>query len=335
MHHVPTPQDLVDGQPAAPYGPEAIPVGASVRLSVPASTGNVGPGYDSMGLALGEYDELEVVRTEEPLSFDLSGEGTEAVPRTAEHLVVCAMRTAWRAAGILELPGLRLTARNRIPHSRGMGSSASAIVAGVVAANALLPDELKLAADTVFQICSQMEGHPDNVAPSLFGGLVVSWGESDGWHAAPIRVDSRITPVVAIPDYEVPTRVARGLLPEAVPHKDAATNAGRTALLVHAASQEPGLLFPATQDLLHQPYRAGAMPPSAALVSHLRGRGLPALVSGAGPTVLVLAENPERARQARREIQSFVAENPQRFDGHAVGWDVRELTVDSRGVMLR
>ena len=160
---------LVDGESAASYGTDLIPVGTAVRVRVPGSTGNVGPGYDSLGLALGRYDELTVERTDEPLVLDVRGEGSGSVPRTEEHLVIRAMRTAWRAIGMHALPGLRVEAVNGIPHSRGMGSSASAIVAGVVAANAMVPQDLRLSENAMLQICSQMEGHPDNVAPSLFG----------------------------------------------------------------------------------------------------------------------------------------------------------------------
>ncbi len=325
---------LVDGMPEALHGPEIIPVGRSVRVTVPASSGNVGPGYDCLGLALGRYDRLTVTRVESGLGFDLSGEGSEEVPRSADHLVIRAMRTAWRAVGLHELPGLHVVAENRIPHSRGMGSSASAIVAGVTAANALLPRELQLTENAVLQICSQMEGHPDNVAPSLLGGLVISYAAEEGCRSVPVSVHRDVRPVVAVPDYEVPTRLARGLIPESVPHRDAAANAGRAALLVHAATAEPGELFAGTADLLHQQYRAGAMAPSAGLLARLRGRGLPAIISGAGPTVLVLAESPERAALAAEEIRAFEGEAASSFEGRTVTWAVEELTVDSEGVIV-
>lgn len=264
-------------------------IGQRVAVSVPGSTGNVGPGYDSLGLALGHYDDLAVTVTGGGLEFELHGEGSASVPRSEEHLVVRAMRAAFRAAGVEELPGLRLEATNRIPHGRGMGSSASAVVAGVLAANALLPAERALDDRRLLQVAAAMEGHPDNVAPSLFGGLVISWTDADGYRSAPVTVHEDVVPVVAIPDFEVPTRLARSLLPATVPHHDAAVNAGRTALLVEALTRRPELLLPATEDRLHQPYRASAMPPSARLMAALRARGLPAMISGAGPTVLVLA----------------------------------------------
>ncbi len=154
-----------------------IPVGKTVTVKVPASSANLGPGYDTLGVALGFYDELRVERISEGLEFELSGEGSEAVPRDETHLVIQAMHAAFERVGLHEFPALRLTAHNRIPHSRGMGSSASAIVAGVAAASGLLPEHAQLSRDQILQVASDLEGHPDNVAPSVYGSLSISWGE--------------------------------------------------------------------------------------------------------------------------------------------------------------
>ncbi|MFI7584343.1 homoserine kinase [Kocuria sp. M1N1S27] len=304
-------------------------IGQRVTVSVPGSTGNVGPGYDSLGLALGHYDDLAVTVTGGGLEFELHGEGSASVPRSADHLVVRAVRAVLRAAGVEHLPGLRLEATNRIPHGRGMGSSASAVVAGVLAANALLPAELALDDRRLLQVAAAMEGHPDNVAPSLYGGLVISWTDGDGYRSVPVAVHEDVVPVVAIPDFEVPTRLARSLLPATVPHHDAAVNAGRTALLVEALTRRPELLLPATADRLHQPYRASAMPPSARLMADLRERGLPAMISGAGPTVLVLAAGRSQAAETVRSLDELVA------DGNgSVSWRVLRLRVDGQGAKL-
>ncbi len=306
-------------------------IGQRVELSVPGSTGNVGPGYDSLGLALGHYDDLAVTVTEGGLEFELHGEGSASVPRTAEHLVVRAMRAAFRAAGVEQPPGLRLEATNRIPHGRGMGSSATAVVAGVLAANALLPAGRALGDQQLLQVAAAMEGHPDNVAPSLYGGLVISWSGADGYCSVPVAVHEDIVPVVAIPDFEVPTRLARSLLPATVPHHDASVNAGRTALLVEAMTRRPELLLPATEDRLHQPYRAAAMPPSAGLMTALRERGLPAMISGAGPTVLVLAAGREQTEQAERALAELVRDGA---GADPVSWRVLRLRVDGQGAKL-
>lgn len=326
---------ITDDSNEPALSPDVIPVGCAVTVRVPASSANLGPGYDSLGLALAHYDDLTVTRTESGLTFEVTGEGADQVPLDASHQVVKAMQTAWKAVGLLELPGLHIKAHNRIPHSRGMGSSASAIVAGVTAANGLLPEELRLDDDAVLQICSGMEGHPDNVAPSLYGQLVVSYGEDGGWHCLPIAAHERVLPVVAIPDYEVPTKIARGLIPETVPHREAAINSGRAALLTQAISTYPDFLLPATSDLLHQPYRAVAMKPSAALVSALRGQGYAAVISGAGPTVMVLANGKEERASVLDAIEKLT-DTPgiSEYESSPISWRVLPVDIDTEGVML-
>ena len=244
-----------------------IPVGKTVTVKVPASSANLGPGYDTLGLALGYYDELTVERIAEGLEFELSGEGSDTVPSNENHLVVQSMRVVFEKVGLDEFPALRLTAHNRIPHSRGMGSSASAIVAGVAAASALLPEYARLSRDQIFQIASDVEGHPDNVAPSVYGSLSISWGELGDWHSLIVPVHPTIVPVVAVPDYEVSTKLARSLIPAEIPHGQAAANSGRAALLIQSLAQAPEHLMDATVDYLHQGYRVPAMQPSAALVA--------------------------------------------------------------------
>lgn len=306
-----------------------------MRVKVPASSANLGPGYDSLGISLAYFDEIEVTRIAEGLEFELSGEGSGDVPQNATHLIIRAMRRCWERAGLTEMPGLRLQAHNRIPHSRGMGSSASAIVAGVVAANALLPEGAQLSADEVFQICSDMEGHPDNVAPSLLGYLTISWGSESHWESLPITVDPRILLVVAIPDYEVSTKLARSLLPPVISHADAARNSARTALLTQAFSHAPQHLLAATEDYLHQSFRAEAMPASSALVSALRAQGYPAVISGAGPTVMVFCtEEDERARVIHAIKEAQKDPHIGLFEGEVLSWRILPVNIDTEGVIV-
>jgi homoserine kinase len=254
-------------------------------VRVPATSANLGPGFDALGLALGLHDEVEVAVTAAGLSIGVSGEGAAEVTDAGEkHLVVRAMRAAFDDLGTGQPPGLALRCVNRIPHGRGLGSSAAAIVAGVLAARALAG--ASLAPDDALPLANALEGHPDNVAPCLFGGLTVAWLAGDGAHA--IRLDPlpRIRPVAFIAPEPVSTEAARGLLPASVPHADAARNAGRAALLVAALTARPDALLDATEDRLHQDYRAPAMPATQDLVSRLRAAGVPAVVSGAGPSVL-------------------------------------------------
>ena len=271
---------------------------ASVR--VPATSANLGPGFDALGLALSLYDDVAVEVTDDGVQFALSGQGVDDVPRDETHLVVRSMRRALAEMGA-QAPGLALSATNRIPHGRGLGSSAAAICAGVVLARALVRGSggSGLEDDDVVALAGELEGHPDNVAACLLGGATVAWTGSDHRaHAVAIDVDPSIAAVIFIPAFESSTEAARGLLPPSVPHLDAVANGARSALLVTALARRPDLLFTATEDRLHQPYRAAAMPASAALLQRLRSEGLAAVISGAGPTVLVLAASSEQVQRA-------------------------------------
>ncbi|MEV4555995.1 homoserine kinase [Kitasatospora sp. NPDC049285] len=264
---------------------------AAVRVRVPATSANLGPGFDAFGLALGLYDDVVVRVSDSGLSVDIAGEGSENLARDERHLVVRSMRAAFDRLGG-QPRGLEVVCANRIPHGRGLGSSSAAICAGIVAARAVtIGGASALDDDALLALASELEGHPDNVAACLRGNFTVAWTEDDGL-ARTITLDpsDRVVPVVFIPSTEVLTETARGLLPKTVPLSDAALNAGRAALLVEALTRRPELLLTATEDRLHQDYRASAMPDSAALVGALRAEGVPAVISGAGPTVLALTD---------------------------------------------
>jgi homoserine kinase len=261
----------------------------SVTVRVPATSANLGPGYDCFGLALQRYDEVTAVLRPAGLLVDVEGVGAGEVPTDASHLVVRAMTAAWQAAG-LQLPPVWLRCRNAIPHGGGQGSSAAAIVAGLLLGRGLLPDGApELTRDRLLQLATEMEGHPDNVAPALLGGFTLAWIGADGGARAvrqPVHPDIR--PVMFTAASFSSTRHSRTLLPASVPHADAAANVAAAALMVHAMTVDPGYLLEATPDRLHQPYRAAAMPETARLLARLRSGGVAAVVSGAGPSVLAL-----------------------------------------------
>lgn len=268
-----------------------------VLVRVPASSANLGPGFDSLGLALGLHDEIEVTALDTAdVTVEVSGEGAAQVSCDERHLVVRAMRTAWHMTGATadgSAPaGIAMRCRNAIPHSRGLGSSAAAAVAGAVAAAVLSGRDPELEHDTLLQVTAGMEGHADNAAASLYGGFVVAWetagNTAERFHAVSLEVHRDIRPVALIAGVESLTSTTRGLLPERVPLADAAFTGSRTALAVLAFTQRPALLMAATEDRLHQGYRRPAYPESADLVDALRARGVPATISGAGPTVLAL-----------------------------------------------
>lgn len=266
--------------------------GRSVTVKVPATTANLGPGLDTLGLALAIYDELEVrVRQEPGATVEVHGVGEGEVPSDETNLVVQSIAHVFRALG-QELPGLSLVANNVIPHGRGMGSSGAAIVSGIMAAKGLLDGVVDIDAEALLNLATELEGHPDNVAPALFGGLTIAWTTADGPRHKKLMVHRGVSPLVAVPQATMSTKLARSLQPESVPHEDAIFNVSRSALLVAALIQSPELLLAATEDRLHQNYRASAMQETDELIQTLRAAGLPAVVSGAGPSVLVLASDP-------------------------------------------
>ena len=297
-----------------------------VLVRAPATSANLGPGFDALGLALSLHDQAEAWITSGGVEIEVTGEGAETVADGDHHLVVRAMRAAFGLLGG-QPPGIGLRCCNAIPHGRGLGSSAAAIVTGVLAARGLvtggagqLPDE------AVFRLAVQMEGHPDNVAACLRGSLTIAWTASDVPHVLRLPVLPEITPVVCVPPGALSTATARGVLPGTVPHRDAAANAARSALLVAALTQDPAVLFDATQDYLHQEYRAGVMPDTAGLIARLRAAGVAAMVSGAGPSVLALTVNgyfpgPDL-------VDSIAAET-------GIGWHISLLDIDRQGATLQ
>ncbi len=287
-----------------------------VHVRVPATSANLGPGFDSAGLALDLADDVVVRTSSSGVEVVVEGEGAGRLPLDERHLVVRALRATFDRLGG-QPAGLALHCTNRIPQSRGLGSSSAAIVAAVVAARALVDggDEL-LDAQGALALADRLEGHPDNVAACLHGGVTFAWSTTDGPRVVRLDAHDELAPVAFVPSTTSSTAQVRGLLPPTVPYADAVLNASRAALLPLALTRDPSLLLAATEDRLHQGYRAPAMPATAALVRELRAQGVPAVVSGAGPTVLALTT---------RVTRSAVA-GPER-----PGWAVRPLDVQRRG----
>jgi len=303
-----------------------------VRVRAPATSANLGPGFDALGLALGLYDDVDAWVCESGLSIEISGEGADLAGDGEDHLVVRAMRAAFAVTGA-QPPGLGLRCVNQIPHGRGLGSSAAAIVAGILAARALAgPGAAKLPDDALLGLATEMEGHPDNVAACLGGGLTIAWTAAGEPRMVRLEPLATVRPVICVGPTPVRTEVARRLLPDLVPHRDAAANAGRSALLVAALTQlpgEPGALLAATRDWLHQDYRAAAMPETAALVGRLRAAGIPAVVSGAGPSVLALLAGPDKPdyRHHLDSLGSIVRET-------GIAWHISSLDVERQGARI-
>ena len=292
---------------------------ASLRVRVPASSANIGPGYDSFGLALSLHDEIVVRVAESGLDIDIAGEGADKVRRDKRNLVASAMLTAFDRLGGRPR-GLEIRCLNRIPHGRGLGSSAAAIVGGIAAARALtVGGDERLDDERLLALATEMEGHPDNVAAALHGGFTISWTDGGEVGTLTLAPHVDVTPVVFVSGSELRTAKARKALPDVIPHADAATNASRAALLVMALTQRPDLLMTATEDFLHQEYRREVMPRSLALVDELRAGEVPAVVSGAGPTVLALTDAVTASTLVARTRR---------------GWTATVLDPDRQGVQL-
>ena len=302
-----------------------VPVGRTVHVKVPATTANLGPGFDTRGMALALYDELSATVVASGKSrVTVEGVGESSVPTDSSNLVLQSMAATFAHFGV-DTPVVKLHCTNRIPHGSGMGSSGAAIVGGIMLAKGMLEGIVEIDAQGLLNLATTLEGHPDNVAPALFGGLSIAWMTDAGPQHKKLTVHRGVSLLIAVPrDITMSTKSARDLQPETVPHEDAVFNLSRSALLIAALIQSPELLHAATEDKLHQDYRAEAMPETNALVHRLRNEGFAAVVSGAGPSVLVLTDDPvERARAA--SIVDATTDTT---------WDCLMLAVDFKGATV-
>ncbi|WP_404290446.1 homoserine kinase [Glutamicibacter arilaitensis] len=305
---------------------QQIALGQHLIVAPPATSANLGPGFDSLGLALEYRDRLEI-RTAERSAVTLAGQGADTLPTDESHLIIAQMHGYWKARGFAPV-GIELNAVNNIEHARGMGSSAAAIVAAFAAADALLPEGARGGIDAVFQAAAAWEGHPDNVAPAVYGGLSISATDAGGnFTTVQVPLHPQVRAVLAVPSNGLSTETARGVLPAQIDHAQASANSASAALLIHALSNDPSQLLGGTRDYLHQDYRAVAMPESAALLRSLRENSLAAVISGAGPTVLTLVADEAQLQAARAVIESFATES-------SVSWTIRVPELAKNGVTV-
>lgn len=299
-----------------------------VLVKIPASTANLGPGFDTLGMALSLYAWLEMSASASGETvIELYGEGLEGVPLNKSNLIYKVAQRVFDEAGV-KLPELHISMYSEIPLTRGLGSSASAIVGALVAANALVGRPLS--EDRLFQIATELEGHPDNVGASLFGGIVVSaW---DGGRAEHVRLDPHpdMDVLVAIPNFQLSTEKARHALPAEISMKDAVFNVGASSLLVAAlASGRLELIRHAMRDRLHQPYRAALIPGMAEILDRACEHGaLGAALSGAGPTLLALVE---AGSTSRRELERFLQET---LSAQGISAELKWLRPDANGPIV-
>ena len=298
----------------------------TVWVRVPATSANLGPGFDTLGLALSVYDRLTVTALDsDALEIEVTGTGAEEIARDESNLVARSIWHVYAQLGI-EPPGLRIIAHNEIPHGRGLGSSGSAVVSGILAAKGLLAGAAELSADDLLRLAGpSWRGTRTTWRPRLFGGLTIAWVDHGVPQHKKLLVHRGVSPLVFVPSFTMSTSVARGLQPDQVSREDAVFNLSRSALLIAALTQSPELLLAATDDKLHQTYRAGAMPETHRLVTALRKAGFAAVVSGAGPSVLVMADGPGRRLEAV-DVANAVTDTP---------WESLIVAVDFKGGTVR
>lgn len=291
------------------------------RVRVPATSANLGPGFDALGMALGIWDDVSATLTTGTSRVTILGEGAKELPKDSSHLIVQVMLATMARLG-LPGAGIELVCRNTIPQGKGLGSSAAAVVAALMLVRGMISDPEALSPAQMLALATAYEGHPDNAAPCIYGGVTLSWQDGRAEAAAPaaaqvhtvqLALHSGVTTSLLVPKQVLPTSQARAVLPASVPHADAAFNAARAGLLVYALAHDPALLYAATEERLHQSYRAGVMPHSAAMLKALRDAGWPAVISGAGPAILLFAQADEALVQAANK-QGFHV-----FTGQPVG----------------
>ena len=297
-----------------------------VHVRVPATSANLGPGFDALGLALALYNEVTAAEADS-VSVRVEGEGAGRLPPNGHNVVARGVRQAYEAAG-RPFQGVALTCVNRVPPARGLGSSAAAWVGGLVAGNVLLGSPLDHQA--LLALAARAEGHPDNVAAALLGGLTVAYGGADGARALSLPVPPGLRFIVLVPEVSMPTAEARAILPQSVPRADAVFNVQRVALLL--ASLQAGrvdLLPAALEDRLHEPYRLRLFPWMTAVTTAARAAGaLGCVLSGAGPSLLAVAPGDAEAAAVSRAME-------QTLDRAGVKGTARSLAVDTQGAVSR
>lgn len=273
----------------------------TVAVSVPATSANVGPGYDFLGVALELRDRYRAIahgssETHTAVTVSWTGDGPEGpVPTDASNLVASSLLHGLRRWSPVMPETVNLHCYNDIPHGRGLGSSSAAIVGGLGLARALCGSRSKPPLEDVLVVAAELEGHPDNVAPALLGGFTPTWMTEQGAEALWLQPHPRIAPVLAVPNFSLSTSKARAVMPQAVPLSDAVFNASRATVLSYAMTMAPELLLHGTEDRLHQEHRSSVYPESVSMVRKLRDLGMAAVISGAGPSVLILSVDGEAA----------------------------------------
>lgn len=303
----------------------------SVKVRVPGTTANCGPGFDAVGIACTIYNELELILSDEgSLVIEIEGEGKGIIPTDNENVVYQVIESVLAKVG-KKYQGIHIKMNNQIPLSRGLGSSAAAIVAGLFAANEATGNILSK--DDLLDMATAIEGHPDNVAPAIFGGITTSVMEDEQAHYLRFLPPAKLSMVLAIPDFNLSTHAARQVLPQTVPFKDAVFNISRTALVIGALCQgEFQHLRYALGDKIHQPYREHLIPGMGQVFDAALGKGaLGVALSGAGPCLIAFAQDPCDESDRCKEIGLAMVEA---FTNNEIAAKYLVLDIDTEGAKV-
>lgn len=289
-------------------------------IKVPATSANIGPGFDCLGLALQLYNTFTIEQADQ-FSMTIEGEGKADIPTDESNLVYQTFLRACDEMG-QELPNVAITQHNEIPMARGLGSSANAVVGGILCALAVGGKEWSK--EQVLTLATEIEGHPDNVAPCIYGGFTVSICEKNVSRCISLPIDESLCPVAIIPGFELNTKQSRAALPKSLSYANAVYNIGHTAYIVAAmAKGEYNLLLDGVKDKMHQPYRASFIPLYADIMHKCYELESAAYLSGAGPTIMALMH--------RENAPFFIGEINSMLNG---SWRVMQLGVDNNGAVI-
>lgn len=279
----------------------------SVLVRVPASTANLGPGFDALGMALELYIYVEMtIAAEGPTVVNLHGDNLNGIPTDERNLIYKVAQQVFAEAGVSH-PHLKMDVYSDIPLTRGLGSSASAIIAGMAAANALIEPDKQLSEQRLFELSSAMEGHPDNVGAALFGGIVAAFWDGARAEVVRIQPDANLTTLVMVPSFQLSTEKARNALPKQLSMADAVFNIGHASVLVAAlCTGNLQMIRHAMKDRLHQPYRMELVPGMRKILAKASEQGaLGAALSGAGPTVIAFVDRTS-SEASKQVLESFM-----------------------------
>ena len=291
-----------------------------IKVKVPASTSNIGPGFDSLGLALSLYNHFSFKETESGLTIIGALEGE----KDTDNLVYQAMLQTFEHIGY-QPRGLTIKIDSSIPISRGLGSSSTCILAGVIGGNEIAG--APLSKEQLFKLATEIEGHPDNIAPALFGGFQISLMDANGLYHNQLQIAEGLKFIALIPDFSLSTQESRDVLPEKIPHKHAVENIGRVSLLLSAlANGRFDLLKPSLKDSLHQPFRSNLVKGyNQVLQTSYENEALGVFLSGAGPTTMAIVTG---------DNVTFESKMKDYFKVSNYNWKVIELKIDTDGAIV-